>query len=59
MFYLFAFRVLIDLFHDTFDLLQFEVDDIVHDALSQRNVFFEQFEIKIGIRFKRIYYIRI
>ena len=59
MFYLFAFRVLIDFFHDTFDLLQFEVDDVVHDALSQRNVFFEQFKIKIGIRFKRIYYIRI
>ena len=44
MFYIFVFRVGINLGHDALYLFQLQVDDVVHDALSQCNVFLEQVE---------------
>ena len=59
MFYFFIFRIFVNLGHDTFDFLEFEVDDIIHDTLSKSHVFLEQVKIKISIRFERIHYIGI
>ena len=59
MFHIFAFGVSINLFHDAFYLLQFQIDDIVHNALSQRYMFLEQFKVKVCIRFEGVYHIRI
>ena len=56
-FHFFVFRIGVDLIHDPFDLLQFKVDDIVHDTLCQCYMFFEEIEIKISIRLERIYYV--
>ena len=54
MFYIFVFRVGINLGHDALYLLQLQVDDVVHDALSQCNVFFEQVEVEVSVRLERI-----
>ena len=39
----------IDLLEDLVDLLRLEVDDVVHDALSQSDVLLEQVEVEMGI----------
>ena len=41
MFYVFTFGVGIYLAHDALYLLQFKVDDIVHDALGQSYMLLE------------------
>ena len=57
--YFFAFWIGFNLFHNLFDLFQFKVDDVIHDALSQTNVLLEQVEIEVGILGKRIDYVGI
>ena len=57
--YVFAFRIGINLLDDTFNLLQFEINDVIHNALCQAYMLFEQFKIEIGIRFERIHHIRV
>ena len=49
-----GFRIGLDFCHDSFDLFQFQIDDVIHDALGNLNMFLEQFEIKISILCKRI-----
>ena len=57
MLYIFVFRIGVNFGHDTFYLLKFQVDDVVHDALGECYVLLEQIEIEVGIRFERIDYI--
>ena len=59
MSHIFAFGVSVNLFYDAFYLLQFQINDVVHNALSQRYMFLEQFKVKVCIRFERIYHIGI
>ena len=56
-FHFVCFGIGVDLLHDSLDLFKFQIDDVVHDALSQYHMFFEQVKVKIGIRFERIDYI--
>ena len=57
MFHFFVFGVLIDFLDDTFYLLQFQIDDIIHDALSQCYMFMEEIEVEVGIFGERIDYV--
>ena len=41
------------------NLLLFEVDDIVHKALCQRDVFFEEFEVERSLRREGVFYITV
>ena len=52
-----TFRVALNLIHDTLNLLQLKVDDVVHDALGNGNVFLEEIEIEIGLRSEGVYYV--
>ena len=54
MLYIFVFRIGVNFGHDTFYLLKFQIDDVVHDALGECYVLLEQIEIEVGIRFERI-----
>ena len=52
-----AFRVRVYLFKNPFNLFQFQIDDVVHDALCQCHMLLEQFEIKVSLRSEWIYYV--
>ena len=52
-------RIIADFFQYLVDLLQFQIDDIIHQALGSLHMFLEQVEIEIGILCKRIDHITI
>ena len=52
-------RIGFDFLHDGFNLLQFQVDDVVHEALCQRHVFLESFEVETCLVGERFLYIGI
>ncbi len=54
-----VFGIGINLFEYPVDFFHFQIDDIVHDALSQRHVFFEKLIIKTCFCCKRFIYIGI
>ena len=57
MSHIFAFGVSVNLFYDAFYLLQFQIDDVIHDALSQCYMFMEEIEVEVGIFGERIDYV--
>ena len=54
-----SFRVGGNLFQNLFNLFRFQIDNVVHDALCQPNMFFKQVEVEIGILTERVHDIRI
>ena len=53
-FHFFRFRVGVDFLHDQFDFLQFQVDDVVHQALGQLHVFLEEVEVEVSFGCERV-----
>lgn len=49
-----AFRVGINLSHDTLYLFQLQIDDIVRDAPGQCSVFSEEVEIEVSVQLEWI-----
>lgn len=58
-FHLLIFRVRVNLLHDFLNLLQFEVDNVVHNPLGKSDMFLEQVEVEIRFGSERIDHIRI
>ena len=52
-------RVVIHLVHNLVNLLQFQVHDIVHQALSHGHMLAEQLIVEVRILRKRIHHIRV
>ena len=46
-----------DLFHDSFNLFKFQIDDVVHDTLGESYMFLEKVEIEVCVLSKWVYYI--
>ena len=57
MLHVFRLRIRIDLGKDLFNLLQLQINNIIHDTLRQSHMLLEQFKIKISIRSERIDYV--
>ena len=55
--HLVAFGVALDFLHDALNLLQLQVDDVVHDALGQSHMLAEKVEVKVGILGEGIYHV--
>ena len=55
--YVIALRVVADFIHYEVDLLKFQVDDVVHDALCLSYVLLEEVEVEACLGCKRILYV--
>ena len=54
-----ALRVVLYLRHDKVNLLQLQVDDVVHDALRLSYVLLEQLEVELRLLRERIFHVRV
>ena len=57
--YLHGFRIRVNLSQDQLNLLRLQINDIIHDALCQKDMLTEKVEIEIGLLREWIHHIRI
>ena len=58
-FHLVIFRIRLDLRENGIDFLQFQVNDIIHQALGDSHMFLKQLVVEIRVFLERIYHVRV